>query len=125
MRAFIVRTLDDRDREFVETLHKLGIHQNVAAIITYLMNVNEATSKQIEMGTNLRQPEVSIGAKMMRHNGWIDESQLKRDGKGRPTKVYKLRTPIDEIIKHLEEKRIRESDNIMQSIQKLKQMAAS
>jgi predicted transcriptional regulator len=125
MRAFIVRTLDDRDREFVETLHKLGIHQNVAAIITYLMNVDEATSKQIEMGTNLRQPEVSIGAKMMRHNGWIDESQLKRDGKGRPTKVYKLRTPIDEIIKHLEEKRIRESDNIMQSIQKLKQMAAS
>jgi len=125
MRAFIVRTLDDRDLEFVETLHKLGVHQNVAAIITYLMNVDEATSKQIEMGTNLRQPEVSIGAKMMRHNGWIDESQLKRDGKGRPTKVYKLRTPIDEIIKNLEEKRIQESNNIMRSIQKLKLMAAS
>jgi predicted transcriptional regulator len=53
MGAFILRTLDDRDLEFVDTLHKLGVHQNVAAIITYLMKENEATSKQIEMGTNL------------------------------------------------------------------------
>jgi predicted transcriptional regulator len=125
MKASIVKALDDKDLEFAETLQKLGIQQNVAAMITYLMNVNGATSRQIEMGTDLRQPEVSIGAKILRYNGWLEESELKREGKGRPMRVYKLKASIDEIIKHLEEKRIKESDHIMQSIQKLKQLAAS
>jgi predicted transcriptional regulator len=125
MKSSIVRTLDDKDLEFVETLQKLGIQQNVAAIISYLMNVDGATSRQIEMGTDLRQPEVSIGAKILRHNGWLEESELKREGKGRPMRVYKLKASIDKIIKHLEEERIKESDHIMQSIQKLKQLAAS
>jgi predicted transcriptional regulator len=125
MKTSIVKALDDKDLEFVETLNKLGIHQNVAAIITYLMNVDRATSRQIEMGTDLRQPEVSIGVKMLRHNGWLEESKLKREGKGRSMRVYKLRASIDEIIKHLEEERIQESDHIMKSIQKLKQLVAS
>jgi predicted transcriptional regulator len=96
----------------------------VAVMITYLMNVDRATSRQIEMGTDLRQPEVSIGAKIMRHNGWIEESELKKEGRGRPIRIYKLKTSIDEIIRHLEEERIRESDLIMQSIHKLKQLAS-
>jgi predicted transcriptional regulator len=124
MKASIVEALDDRDLEFVETLQKLGIQQKVAVMITYLMNVDRATSRQIEMGTDLRQPEVSIGAKIMRHNGWIEESELKKEGRGRPIRIYKLKTSIDEIIRHLEEERIRESDLIMQSIHKLKQLAS-
>jgi predicted transcriptional regulator len=66
MKASKVKTLDDRDREFAETLQKLGVEQNVAAMITYLMNVDKATSREIEIGTDLRQPEVSICAKTLR-----------------------------------------------------------
>ena len=125
MRSSIVRTLDDKDLEFAEMLQKLGIQQNVATMIAYLMNVDGATSRQIEIGTDLRQPQVSIGAKTLRCNGWLEESELKREGKGRPMRVYKLNASIDEIINHLEKERIKEADHLMQSIKKLKQLAAS
>ena len=81
MKASMVKTLDDRDREFAETLQKLGVQPNVAAMITYLMNVDKATSREIEIGTDLRQPEVSICAKTLRYNGWLEENDIKR-GKG-------------------------------------------
>jgi predicted transcriptional regulator len=125
MMASKVKILDDKDREFAETLQKLGVERNVSAMITYLMNVDKASSREIEIGTDLRQPEVSICAKTLRHNGWLEESDIKRDGKGRPLKMYKLKVSIDEIIKHLEGERIQESSQIMQSIQKLKQLATS
>ncbi len=125
MRSSIVRTLDDKDLEFVEMLQKLGIQQNVATMIAYLMNIDGATSRQIEIGTDLRQPQVSIGAKTLRYNGWLVESELKREGKGRPMRVYKLKASIDEIINHLEKERIKETHHLMQSIQKLKQLAVS
>jgi predicted transcriptional regulator len=125
MREWTVKTLDDRDWEFVETLQELGVQQNVAAIIAYLKNVESATSRDIEMGSDLRQPEVSTAAKILRNNGWIEESQIKREGKGRPLKVYMLRAPIDEIIKHFEEEKLQESNQTMQSIQKLKDLATT
>jgi predicted transcriptional regulator len=125
MKASIVTILDDRDREFVKTLQALGVQQNVAAMITYLMNVDKATSREIEMGTDLRQPEVSTSAKTLRHNGWLEESDIRRGGKGRPLRAYKLKASIDDIIRHFEEEKIRESSRAMQSIQKLKQLATS
>ena len=79
MKASMVKTFDDRDREFAETLQKLGVQQNVAAMITYLMNVDKATSREIEIGTDLRQPEVSICAKTLRYNGWLEESDIKNE----------------------------------------------
>jgi predicted transcriptional regulator len=125
MMASKVKILDDKDREFAETLQKLGVERNVSAMITYLMNVDKATSREIEIGTDLRQPEVSICAKTLRHNGWLEENNFKSEGKGRPSKVYKLRISIAEIIEHLEGERIQKSSQLMQSIQKLRQLATS
>jgi predicted transcriptional regulator len=75
----------------------------VAALITYLADAKEATSRKIEMGTNLRQPEVSIGMRTLRQNKWVEERDIKVEGKGRPMKVYKLSMPLDSIIQHYEE----------------------
>jgi predicted transcriptional regulator len=96
----------------------------VAALITYLANANEATSREIEMGTNLRQPEVSIGMRTLRNNNWIEERDVKVDGKGRPMKIYKLGVPIEEIIKHYEEEKNSEAARSMQAIQRLKDITA-
>lgn len=125
MKASKVKILDDRDREFAETLQKLGVEQNVAAMITYLMNVDKATSREIEIGTDLRQPEVSICAKTLRHDGWLEESDFKSEGKGRPSKVYRLKVSIAELIEHFEEERIQKSFQIMESIKRLRQLAIS
>jgi len=121
MKASKVKTLVDKDREFAETLQKLGVEQNVAAMITYLMNVDKATSREIEKGTDMRRPEVRICAKTLRYNGWLDES-FKSEGKGRPSKIYKLKVSIGEMTELFEEERIQKSSQIMQSIQKLRQL---
>jgi len=93
-------------------------------MITYLANTSEATSREIEMGTNLRQPEVSIGMRTMRNNNWVEERDIKVAGKGRPMKVYKLKVPIGEIIKHYEDVKNSEASKTMQAIQRLKDIRA-
>jgi predicted transcriptional regulator len=76
------------------------------------------------MGTDLRQPEVSIGMRTLRQNNWVEEHDVKVGGKGRTMKVYKLGVPIEEIIKHYEEEKNNEAAKTMQAIQKLKDITA-
>ena len=117
--------LDEKDLEFIDALRSLNVPRNVAGLITYLANTNEATSRQIETGTNLRQPEVSIAMRTLRQNNWIDERDFKAEGKGRPMKIYKLRVPIEKIIQHYEVEKNSEAAKTMQAIQRLKDIAAS
>jgi predicted transcriptional regulator len=123
MRQFSVKVLDDDDREFVEVLRDLGIPRNVASMITYLANVDEATSREIEIGSNLRQPEVSIAMRTLRSNDWVEEREVKKDGKGRPMKVYRLTISLEEIIRHFEEEKKRESTRVMENIDRLKDLS--
>jgi predicted transcriptional regulator len=92
-------------------------------MITYLANVDEATSREIEIGSNLRQPEVSIAMRTLRLNNWVEEREIKKDGKGRPMKVYRLTKSLNEIIKHFEDEKRRESAKTMESIEKLKELS--
>jgi predicted transcriptional regulator len=101
------------------------VPRNVASLITYLANTEEVTSREIEMGTNLRQPEVSIGMRTLRQNNWVEEHDIKAEGKGRPMKIYKLGVSIGEIIKHYEEEKNNEAAQNMKSIQRLKDIAAT
>jgi predicted transcriptional regulator len=123
MRQFSVKVLDDDDREFVEVMRDLGIPRNVASMITYLANVDEATSREIEIGSNLRQPEVSIARRTLRNNGWVEEREIKKDGKGRPMKVYRLTISLEEIIRHFEEEKKKESTRVMENIDRLKNLS--
>ena len=125
MRESTVKILDDKDMEFVETLRSLSVPRNVATLITFLANVDEASSREIEMGSDLRQPEVSIAMRTLRENNWIEEKEIKREGKGRPMKVYALHATIDDIIKHFEEEKLHESAQAMESIQRLKQLIST
>jgi len=118
----VVKMLDEKDLEFVEALRSLNVPRNVATMITYLANTSEATSREIEMGTDLRQPEVSIAMRTLRQNNWVNERDIKAEGKGRPMKIYKLDVPIGEIIKHYEEEKNSETAQAMGSIQRLREM---
>ena len=125
MRESTVKILDDKDMDFVETLRSLSVPRNVATLITFLANVDEASSREIEMGSDLRQPEVSIAMRTLRDNNWIEEKEIKREGKGRPMKVYSLKAGIDDVIKHFEEEKLHESAQAMESIQRLKQLIST
>jgi len=122
IRDVTIKIADETDLEFVQGLESLGMNRNVAGLITYLKEVKEGSSRDIETATGLRQPEVSIAMRTMRQNNWIEERDVKVGGKGRPMKIYKLGVPIEEIIKHCEEMKNSESAQAMESILRLKEM---
>ena len=122
MKHTAIKVLDENDLEFIEALRNLKVPRNVATLITFLANASEATSREVEMGTNLRQPEVSIAMRTLRQNNWVEEQDIKKEGKGRPMKIYKIGVPIDSIINHYEEESNRESAHAMESIQKLREL---
>ena len=109
----------ERD-EFASILMTIGLKRNVAKVLTYLAGVEEATSREIEMGSDLRQPEVSIAMREIRKLDWISERDEKNPGKGRPYRIYKLTKNLPEIIEYLEGEKAKESSLIMKQIEKLK-----
>jgi predicted transcriptional regulator len=123
MKDYEVKVLDENDHIIIETLRNLGMSRNVATMMAYLMNVNEASSQEIEISTGLRQPEVSLALKLMYKQSWISVRSEKKPGKGRPMKIYSLVTPIDEIISYYEDKLYKESQATILAIKKLKVMS--
>jgi predicted transcriptional regulator len=117
--------LDDKEQELIEGLEAVGVRRNVATIIVYLKDLDEAASRDIEKASGLRQPEVSIAMNRLREKGWIAERDIKREGKGRPMKMYKLTVPIEDIIGHYEEVKRRESARAIETIQRLKEISAT
>jgi predicted transcriptional regulator len=109
----------ERD-EFASMLMKVGLKRNVAKVLTYLAGVEEATSREIEMGSDLRQPEVSIAMREIRKLDWVSERDEKNPGKGRPYRIYKLNKSLAEIIEHLETEKAKESEMVMKHIERLK-----
>lgn len=122
MRSSEVKVFDDNDLEFIEILRNLNLSRNVASTLAYLSNVDEATSKDLELGSQLRQPEVSIAMRELRNFGWLAEREIKKEGKGRPMKVYKLAVPMSEIVEYLEKQTKEDTYRILENIGKLKML---
>ncbi|HOV81894.1 MAG TPA: ArsR family transcriptional regulator [Methanothrix sp.] len=114
----------ERD-EFASMLMKVGLKRNVAKVLTYLAGVAEATSREIEIGSDLRQPEVSIAMREIRKLDWIVERDEKNPGKGRPYRIYKLNKSLPEIVEYLEQEKSKESERIMRQIEKLKSLKSN
>jgi predicted transcriptional regulator len=123
MKDFGVKILDENDHIFIDTLRNLGMSRNVATTMAYLMNVDEASSREIEISTGLRQPEVSLAMRLMHIQSWISVRSEKKPGKGRPMKIYSLAAPVDEIISYYEDKIYKESQATISAIKKLKVMS--
>jgi predicted transcriptional regulator len=118
-----VKMLDENDHIFIETLSKLGMSRSVAKTMAYLMNVDEASSREIEISTGLRQPEVSLAMKLMCNHSWVNIQSEKKPGKGRSMNIYSLAAPVDEIISYYEDKIYKESQATISAIKKLKVMS--
>jgi predicted transcriptional regulator len=118
-----IRIADEKDFEFIRGLQNLGMNRNVASLVTYLKDVTEGSSRDIEIATGMRQPEVSIAMQTMRAMNWVAEHEIKGDGKGRPMKFYALRLTIDEIIGYYEAKKSQEAAQNMEAIHRLKELS--
>ena len=125
IRNVTIRVADENDLEFVQGLESLGMKRTVACVITFLKDLKERSSREIEVATGLNQPEVSISMQILREKGWITEHEIKSNGKGRPLKIYALRATIDEIINYYEAEKSREAARTSEAIQKLKELIST
>jgi len=112
------------DYEMIELLKKLNVSRPIAVTLACLVKGKVITSQQIEMLTRLRQPEVSIAMRYLLKNNWIEVSEEKKSmGKGRPTKLYRLTVPMNQIIDMIEEKALSQDRIVLKNIEFLKKMS--
>ncbi len=110
----------EKEEEFVNLLIGIGTKRNVAKVLVFLANIPEVTSREIERGTDLRQPEVSLAMKDLMEKGWIRSRESKGETKGRPVKIYELAQPISAILESIEKKKENEVSSQFAHIQKLR-----
>jgi len=122
MRNAIVKQLDEKDEEIADALIAIGMSRNIARTLSYLQNVDEATSVELERVVRLHQPEVSIAMKQLKDRDWINEREKKKTGKGRPYKIYSLKVSFKDIIAQLEKQQMEAVDKTQTKIEKLKEM---
>jgi predicted transcriptional regulator len=122
MKALKIKQLDEKDEEIADILISLGMSRNVAMSLTYLQNMNSATSVDLERVARLRQPEVSIAMRQLKERDWIDEREEKTPGKGRPYKVYSLKVGFKDIVSQLEKQQKRVVDEAKANVERLKEL---
>jgi predicted transcriptional regulator len=116
--------MDDNEHEMVMLLQKLNVSKPVAKALSCLLSTDKITSREVERMSRLRQPEVSIAMNYLKENNWVEVEELKKkQGKGRPIKVYSLIVPMDEIIETIEKKVLSENKILLENIEKLKSIS--
>lgn len=120
MKTLTIKQLDEKNEEIADALVSLGMSRPVARILSYLQSIKEAKTMELERGTGLRQPEVSVAMNELEGRDWINEREEKKPGKGRPYKIYSLKVGFNEIIAELEKQQKKSVNEIQINIKRLK-----
>jgi len=121
MRTENVMYFTEKEEEFADLLIEIGTKKNVAKVLVFLSSTPEATSRAIERGTDMRQPEISMAMKYLMDQGWIRSRESSGESKGRPIKIYELAKPFNEIMDCIENEKKNEANNKLALVQKLRQ----
>ncbi len=120
MRIEQVNYLSDEEYRLVTILRDLGFKKTTACVLVYLANVKEASSRDIERGTDLRQPEISLAMKELEKRGWVAERERENTGRGRKTKIFWLAKPFAGIAAEIENEKRKEAENDLQLVRKMR-----
>ena len=114
-----IQLFTEKEEEFVNLLIEIGMRRTVAKVLVFLANVDEATSRDIERGTDLRQPEVSIAMNYMFEREWLKNRESKAMSKGRPVKIYSLSKPVAKIFDSIEREKNQEVKDQLALVKKM------
>jgi len=117
--------LDKEDEEIIRLFTEIGMPRVLSKALMYISQVDECSSTDVERGTNLRQPEVSIAMQELRRRGWVKKRELKKKGKGRPVHIYKSTVELSEIVKTIEQEKLKELEEAKNDIAELKNILLS
>ena len=123
MKTLNIKQFDEKEEAMAGALISLGMSRNDAMTLAYMQNTNSATSIELERSTRLHQPEVSIAMKQLKERDWINESEEKKPGKGRPYKIYSLKVGFNEIIAQLETQQKKAVNEERAKIERLKELS--
>lgn len=112
--------LDEEDKEIIRLFTEVGMPTHLSKALLYISQVDECSSIEIERGTNLRQPEVCIALQELRRRGWVQKRERKKEGKGRPVHIYKPTVELSEVIKTIEQEKIKEVDHVKKDLLELR-----
>jgi predicted transcriptional regulator len=119
-----VQYFTKKEEEFTDLLIGIGISRIVAKVLVFLANTPEATSRDIERGADLRQPEVSIAMQYLKEQGWITSRLVRTESIGRPQNVVSLSRPIAEIIDRIQTEKEGEIQKKLALAQKIRDYIA-
>ena len=120
-----VYMLDKDDDKAVQLFVKLGMPKNLAKTLLYISQFDECKCADVEQGTDMRQPEVSVAMQELRNRGWAEKRDLKKKGKGRPIHIYRPTMDLFKILKSFEQEKLKEIEYVKNDISKLKNIIAS
>jgi predicted transcriptional regulator len=92
-----IQGFTEKEAEFVNLLVRIGTPKTVAKTLVCLSKMQTATIRNIELGADLRQPEVSVAMKYLFGKGWVDCHEVPQK-KGRPIKIWSLTNPFEKIL---------------------------
>lgn len=109
-------TTVEKEQKVVNVLQHLGFSMPEAQTLIFLFKTDRVTARDIERGTKLRQPEVSMGTSALVNRKWVKTSEIQTKGKGRPHYRYYLARPkkeiIDDILEEIRKKIEQEQQNL-------------
>ena len=120
MREENVQYFTETEEKFANLLIDIGMKKNIARLLVFFANTPEATSRQIERGVDIRQPEVSIAIRYLTEQNWIACNEIPSDRKGRPQKNYSLAIPLNDIITAIEKEKKENANNLLARVRKIK-----
>ena len=115
-----VYTLDKEDDKVIQLFVKLGMPKNLMKTLICISQFNECKGADVERGTDLRQPEVSIAMQELQRRGWVKKRDMKKKGKGRPVHIYTITADLTEIMTTFGQEKLKEVESVKKDISELK-----
>ena len=112
--------LNEDDDKIIQLFVKMGMPKNLAKTLLFVSHFNECRRVDVEQGTDMRQPEVSVAMQELRRRDWIKKRDLKKKAKGRPVHIYRPIVDLSEILKTFELERLKEVETVKNDISELK-----
>jgi predicted transcriptional regulator len=121
MRTEKVIYFSDTEWDFITLLAETGIALNQAKMLVFLDRNGEATSRDIQRGADMRQPEVNTAGRKFLERGWVSISEKKREGRtGRIPQVYRLIKSFPLILDDIEKEKKAEVQKELGLIKKMR-----
>lgn len=119
-----MKELDEKDREMMQLLAQMGFGDIEARTLVFIGRRQPCTAREIELGVDLRQPQVSRAVNSMMRKGWVKRQIKKLEGQGRPIHIYKMKKDFGSIIRSKVDEKKEEIEQLKKTIKKIEKLAS-